>query len=156
MNSIRTAVIIATTATTGLMAGLYLTFSIAVLPGLSATDDRTFVLAMRSMNIKFLNGWFAIIFGGPILLGVVALVLVALGTHKEALPWLVAAVVLYVASLAITFAVSIPLNDKLEATKAIDEARKLFEDKWIRWNVVRTVLAVGSFGALMGALRVNP
>ncbi|AKU16299.1 DUF1772 domain-containing protein [Luteipulveratus mongoliensis] len=156
MNSIRTAAIIATTLTTGLMAGLYLTFSIAVMPGLSATDDRTFVLAMRSMNIKILNGWFAIIFGGPIVLGILALVVVAVGSHKEALPWLIAAVVLYAATLAITFGINIPLNDKLEATKAIEEARKLFEDKWIRWNVVRTVVAIGSLGALVGALRAHP
>ena len=156
MSSLRTAVLLATTVTTGLMAGVYLTFSIAVLPGLSATDDRTFVLAERSINIKILNGWFAIVFGGPILLGVLAIVLLAIADRRDALPWLITAVVLYAATLAVSFAVNIPLNDKLEATKNIAEARKAFEGSWIRWNVVRTVLGIASFGALLGALRAHP
>ncbi|KNX39418.1 anthrone oxygenase family protein [Luteipulveratus halotolerans] len=156
MSSLRTAALLATTVTTGLMAGVYLTFSIAVLPGLSATDDRTFVLAERSINIKILNGWFAIVFGGPILLGVLAIILVAVADRRDALPWLITAVVLYAATLAVTFAVSIPLNDRLEATENIAEARKAFEDNWIRWNVVRTVLGIASFGALLGALRAHP
>ncbi|MDF8263709.1 anthrone oxygenase family protein [Luteipulveratus flavus] len=156
MSSLRAAVLLATTVTTGLMAGIYLAFGIAVMPGLSATDDRTFVLAMRSINTKILNGWFALVFGGPILLGLLALVLVLVADRRAALPWLVVGVVLYAATLAVTIAVNVPLNDRLDAASQISAARKAFEDRWIAWNIVRTVLAVGSFGALLGALRALP
>ena len=36
--------------TTGLMAGTYLAFSIAVLLGIARTDDNTFVTSMRGMT----------------------------------------------------------------------------------------------------------
>ena len=72
METVRDVSLVATLVTTGLMAGVYAAFSIAVMPGLARTDDRTYVHAMRGTNIAILNGWFAIIFGGPLLFGAVA------------------------------------------------------------------------------------
>ena len=43
MDTVRTSACVAALLTTGLMAGVYLAFSIAVLPGIARTDDSTFV-----------------------------------------------------------------------------------------------------------------
>src|SRR4051812_41285218 len=50
----------AATLTTGLMAGLFYAFDVSVMPGLSRTDDRTFVTAMRSINEAIENPLFAV------------------------------------------------------------------------------------------------
>jgi uncharacterized membrane protein len=143
------------TMTTGLMAGLFYTFTIAVMPGLAASDDRTYVVAMRRINIAIQNGWFGIAFAGAAVLTLGA-ALLHLGEPE--LPWLVAAFVSYGLVLALTFSVNIPLNEALdkvdESAPAAEHtaARERFETRWVRWNVARTLLNVAAFGFLIWAL----
>jgi uncharacterized membrane protein len=149
METVRHLALVATTVTTGLMAGVYLAFSIAVMPGLARNSDRTYVEAMRGMNAAILNGWFAVVFGGPLLLGIVT---VATGLDEDYFGWVLVALVLYVATLAVTGVVNVPLNNRLDTTEPVEGARALFETRWVRWNVVRTVLCIASFIALLPAL----
>src|SRR5690349_4193238 len=107
-----TAALVAAAITNGLMAGLLAAYSYAVMPGLAWTGDRTFVEAMRQMNAAILNGWFGICFGGAVVFAALAAVL-HLG--RPGLAWIAAGLVLYVAVLAVTFAVNVPLNDALAA-----------------------------------------
>jgi uncharacterized membrane protein len=58
MENVRHVALVIELVTTGLMAGIYLAFSMAVMPGLAKNDDRTYVAAMRGMNSAILNGWF--------------------------------------------------------------------------------------------------
>jgi uncharacterized membrane protein len=152
---LRDLALFAATMTTGLMAGLFYTFTIAVMPGLAASDDRTFVVAMRRINIAILNGWFGIAFAGAAILTFVA-ALLHLGEPQ--LPWLVAAFVSYGMVLVLTFSANIPLNDALdkvdESAPAAEHAaaRKRFETRWVRWNYGRTLLNVAAFGFLIWAL----
>jgi len=160
---IRSIVLLATTLTTGLMAGLYFAFSVAVMPGLGHADDRTFIQAMQRINVSILNGWFGLAFGGALVLGVAAVVLHWLGEgHGEghgALPWIIAGVVLYAASLVITMAVNVPLNDQLDAagdpSRIPDPAavREKFESAWVHWNIARTLTCVAALGCLGWAMR---
>jgi uncharacterized membrane protein len=140
--------------TTGLMSGVYLAFSISVLPGIARTDDSTFVAAMRGMNVAILNPVFAVVFGGPLVLDIVALAtrLPDGSAVGGGIGWHVTALVLYVATLVITGVVNVPLNNRLDSTEPPEEARALFENRWVRWNVVRTVLCIASFVALSLAL----
>ncbi|MEV4618286.1 anthrone oxygenase family protein [Asanoa sp. NPDC049573] len=140
---------------TGLAAGLFYAFSVAVMRGLASTDDRAFVLAMREINIKILNGLFAFAFGGAMLFTLVAL---ALNTGERTVWWIVAAAVLYAAQLAVTFGINIPLNNALLAGTDPERmtdphaVRVAFEARWVRWNHVRTWLVSGAFVSLIGAL----
>jgi uncharacterized membrane protein len=154
IDSLRVLSLLAATLATGLMAGLYFAFSCAVMPGLASADDRTFVVAMQWINVRILNGWFAVAFGGSFVLTTVALLLHVPPAGRGALPWVAAALVLYAATLVVTFRVNVPLNDALAAAgdpvavADVASVREQFEPGWVRWNAVRAVLAAGALFAL--------
>ena len=158
MTSFHTAALVAATFTSGLSAGLFYTYFFSVMPGLAAADDRTFVTAMQWINVKILNGWFAIAFvGGPVLTVLAAVLLLTGGSGSVAV-WTVLAAVLCVVTVVITFAANVPLNDALmragEPDRIADlaEVRSRFEGAWMRWNTLRTATSVGAFGCLVAAL----
>jgi uncharacterized membrane protein len=142
VDTFATAVLLAATVDLGLAAGLFATFSYAVMPGLRRVDDPTFVAAMRSMNAAIINGWFALVFVGSLVLTIVAVIV------YDDPAWIVAALVLYVAVLVITGVVNVPLNNALAAVGD----RAAFERRWVRWNVVRTIGSVAAFGCLVVAV----
>jgi uncharacterized membrane protein len=152
-----TALVTATTAM-GLMAGLFYAFACSVMLGLRRTDDRTFVGAMQQINIAIQNGWFFLIFAGALVFTAVAAALHLRGGGRGALPWIVAALVLYVAQLVITFGINIPLNDTLDKAGNPDHIADLsavrvhFEAVWVRWNIVRAVVCTAGLGCLIWAL----
>ncbi|WP_329137952.1 DUF1772 domain-containing protein [Streptomyces sp. NBC_01476] len=158
---LRAFVLLAATLTTGLMAGLYFAFSVAVMPGLGRSADRTFVEAMQRINVSILNGWFGLAFGGALVLGALAAALHWRGDGRPALPWIVAGVVLYAVSLLITMGVSVPLNDRLAAAGEPDRIRDLaavrerFASAWVRWNAARTLTCLAALGCLAWAPRAG-
>ncbi|MET0931175.1 MAG: anthrone oxygenase family protein [Aeromicrobium sp.] len=133
---------------TGLSAGLFATFSYAVMPGLRRTDDASFVQTMRAMNVAILNPVFVLVFVGA---GVAAVVALASGWRSDARPWLVAGLALYVVgAYVVTAAVNVPLNDALAAgTSPAAELRAAFEDRWIVVNHVRSLLTTAAFVCLV-------
>jgi uncharacterized membrane protein len=157
---LRSVVLLAATLTTGLMAGLYFAFSVAVLPGLAKAGDRTFIEAMQRVNVAILNGWFTLAFGGALVLGVLTAILHRGGEGRPALPWIIAGVALYAASLVITTGFSVPLNNRLADAGAPGRihdpaaVRVQFESAWVHWNVARTLVTTGALGCLAWAMRV--
>src|SRR5215212_9032412 len=103
----------AATLTTGLMAGLYYAYAISVMLGLSMTDDRTFLSAMQQINVAILNPWFFVSFFGALVFTALAGVLHLPGDWRGVLPWIVVALVLYLATLVITIGFNVPLNNEL-------------------------------------------
>lgn len=154
---IRTAALAGAILTTGLVAGLFFAYTCSVMPGLGATDDRTLIGAMQSINRKILNGWFLTAF-----LGAVPLLAVAATAHLSrggpVLFWTLAALVCYLVTVGVTMGLNVPLNDRLEAAGPVDrigdlaEVRAWFEATWVRWNLVRTVSSVAAFACLIAAL----
>ena len=150
MDTVSSISLYAALVTTGLMAGVYLAFSIAVLPGIARSDDDTFVSSMRGMNAAILNPVFGLVFGGPLVFGIVA-VATRLPDGDD-IGSIGAALGLYVATLLITGGINVPLNNRLDSTEPPQAARALFERSWVRWNVVRTVLCTLSFVELAVAI----
>lgn len=147
-------IVIIAVVLTGLSAGLFATFSYAVMPGLRRTDDATFVQAMRAINVAILNPVFAIVFVGAAV-ALVAAAVVSRGT--DAAPWLVVAAVLYaVGALVVTGVVNVPLNNALaEGDDAAATLRAAFEGRWVVSNHVRSVLTTAALVcATIGASRV--
>lgn len=140
----------------GLQAGTYYTWASGVMPGLARVDDRTFVHAMQQMNVAIVNPVFMVSFlGAPALAA--AAVLTTSGSVRW---WVVAGASLAVATVVITGALNVPLNNALDAAGPVDAIRDLaatradFESAWRRWNVLRTLTSTASVACLaVAALR---
>ncbi|WP_053231654.1 DUF1772 domain-containing protein [Sandaracinus amylolyticus] len=158
MPGLRTIVLLAATTATGLAAGLFYGYVCSVMPGLARADDRTFVTTMQEINVAILNGWFALSFGGSLVLTIAAAVMHRSADARPVLPWIVAAAVLYALVLVITIAFNVPLNDRLAAAGPVDRiadlaaVRRAFEAPWVRWNLARAIANVASFVCLVWAL----
>ncbi|MCX6406307.1 MAG: DUF1772 domain-containing protein [Propionibacteriales bacterium] len=137
------------TLSTGLVAGLFAAFAYAVSPGLRRVDDDAFVQTMRAVNAAILNPVFGLLFAG----GLVAVVAAGVLTwSSEARPWVVAGAVLYAATVLVTLAANVPLNDALAVGDGSPaHLRSAFEDAWTRWNLVRTATGTAAFGCLVVA-----
>lgn len=140
---------------TAMVAGLLIGFAHSVMPGLGTLDDRGFLTAFQRIDAAISNPWMMLTFlGSPVL--TLAALLLHLPGGSPAVPWLVVALVLVVATVLITGATNLPLNAAIQdaAPEFADAAdlRSRFEARWVRWNVVRTVTSTGSLAALSWAL----
>jgi uncharacterized membrane protein len=156
MNGLRVAALLVATMATGLVAGVYASYANAFMPGLAKTDDKTFVGAFQAVDRAIVNPLFlGLGFVGALLFTLLAGLL---SLKEKALPWIAVAFVLYLVTMILTIAVNVPLNDALKAagdpnTIDVAAARAAFdESKWRTYNLIRTVLAIGSFGLLGWAL----
>ncbi|MBB5083568.1 carboxylesterase family protein [Nonomuraea endophytica] len=142
----------------GLSAGLLCAFTIAVMPGLAAADDRTFVDAMQQTIIAIENPAFFLIFLGAPVFAAVALVQARRAASAKAAGWIVAGLVFYALTLLITFTVHVPLNYELrdagDPSRIQDLAavRDDFVTQWVTWDIVRTLTATAAFCSLIWAL----
>ena len=160
MDGLRALTLMAATISMGLVAGVFGVFGHTIMPGLKKTDDRTFVGAFQSIDRAIINPWFM---GGGFL-GALVFTAAAgvLNIGEDALPWILAAFVLYVATFVITIAISVPLNDAIKAAGEPDRipdlgaVRARFnESRWARWNLVRALASTTAFGCLAWALVVH-
>ena len=156
-STLRAIALMGATITMGLAAGVFALFAHTIMPALKTTDDRTFVGAFQALDRHIINPWFmAGAFVGALLFTVAA---VATNLHHSALPWIIAALTLYLAALVVTFAVNVPLNDALKAAGDPDHITNLahvrqqfHETRWATWNLIRTITTTLAFGSLAWAL----
>jgi uncharacterized membrane protein len=159
MNTLRAVSLIAATITMGFVAGAFALYAHAIMPGLRATDDRTFVTAFQSIDRAIINPWFMTTAFLGALLFTAAAVLTSLG--RAGLPWVAVALGLYLIAFVVTVAVNVPLNDVIKAAGNPDHIRDLagvrerfHETRWAAWNLVRVVSSTGAFACLAWALVV--
>jgi uncharacterized membrane protein len=139
----------AATVATGLMAGVYFIYAVAIMPGLRRLDDTGFVAAFQATDRAIINPTFLAAFFAPTALSAIS----AFTERGEpGYRWIVAALVLNAAIVAVTLAINVPLNDALKARGAVtgphaSAARQEFrESRWVAWNWFR---AVANLGALV-------
>lgn len=157
------AVLAAAVLTMGLMAGVFGLYTHTVMPGLRHTDDRTFVGAFQSMDKAIINPWFMAAFLGALVLTGLAAVLHLSGDKRNVLPWIGAALVLYLIAVIITLAINVPLNDAMKAAGDparigdLGAVRRHFDEaRWSAWNLVRTLTTTAAFGCLIAAAMMRP
>lgn len=158
---LRGAALIAGTLSTGMMAGIFALYSHTIMTGLTRTDDRTFVAAFQAIDRAIMNAWFMVTFLGPLLFTGLAVLLHLGGDSGRVLPWVAAALALYLVAFAVTLGVNVPLNNGIKSAGDIDRmadvaaVRQRFnEARWVRWNHVRTLTSTAAFGCLAWALVV--
>jgi uncharacterized membrane protein len=132
-----------------LLAGLYLAFSLTVMPSLARLSDATLVSVMQTINRVIVRPGFVVLFLGAPLLAVAAVVLVLVAGGPVVV--VLSGAALQVASIVITAVVNIPLNVALDRADPADvtdvgRAREAFERPWVRAHGVRT--AVTTLGAV--------
>ena len=156
---LREVVLIAATLTTGLMAGVFGLYSNAIMPGLRRTDDRTFVAAFQSIDRAIINTVFMATFLGALVLTALTALLHFTGEARSLLPWIVAALVLYLVVFVVTIRVNVPRNNEIKAAGDVDRmtdvhgVRERFnEARWVRWNHLRAFASILAFGLLSWAL----
>jgi uncharacterized membrane protein len=156
---LREIVLIAATMTMGLMAGVFGIYGNAIMPGLRRTDDRTFVAAFQSIDRAIINPALVATFLGPLALTALAVLLYLTSDGRPILPWIAAALVLYLCVFIITIRVNVPRNNEIKGAGDIDRmtdphgVRERFDEaKWARWNHVRTFASTVAFGLLAWAL----
>jgi uncharacterized membrane protein len=157
LDLLRALSLLAATLMTGAMTGVFGIYANAIMPGLRATDDRTFVGAFQSIDRAIINPLFMLTF-----LGALVFAAVAAGLHageRSVLVWVAAAFVLYLAVVVVTLAINVPLNDALKAAGDPDriadlaQVRDRFDEaRWVGWNIVRTILSAAAFACLAWAL----
>lgn len=128
----------------GLMAGLFLAFSISVLPALARLPAAVALEVMQRVNVAIINPLFLGVFLGT---GAVSAVAAWAAVVVPGHSWLLAGAGAYlVGVLGVTMAANVPLNDALARASAADAvtAWPAFAGPWERWNRVRLALAIAS------------
>lgn len=146
--------ILLTLATLGcaLVAGITLIFAIVIMPGLSSLGDRGFLEGFKAIDEVIQNNppIFILVWLGSALSLIAATAVGFGGLETPDRILMIAATVLYIGGVQIpTAAINVPLNNQLQAQNLAElddtqlaTAREAFEPRWLRWNVIRTWLAV--------------
>jgi len=142
---------------TGLMAGIFFTWSNAVKPGIGKLSDLEYLRALQSMNRVILNKAFIGIFLGA----VIAVALVPIFHFKlspDNIFWIfiLALVTYWIGLFCITVFGNIPLNEILDkinlesiALEEIKALRTSTEVKWNNLNLIRSISSGITFALLI-------
>jgi uncharacterized membrane protein len=159
LKNAQVATLLAATITTGLMAGVFGLYAHTLMRGLGNTDDRTFVTAFQAIDRAIINPLFMLTFIGALVFSGLAAVIYLRDDDTSVLPWVAAAVALYLVVFIITVAVHVPLNDDIKAAGDPERIANLaavrehfHETRWMAWNIVRAVATTLAFGCLAWAL----
>jgi len=151
--------IIALVLLTGLSAGLCFTWSNAVTTGIGRLDDFGFLISFKQMNRTILNPVFFIVFFGPFFLSLINIYVFR--NASSSLIWLLifATVVYFLGVVLVTIFGNVPLNEILDETNLVSATseelrslREIFEAKWNRLHLIRTLSAIASFLLLIISL----
>ena len=119
-------------AASGLMAGLFFAFSVAVMPGLADLSAEHARAAMRRISVRIQNPVFLLIFVGNVVLCGIE---VFQGRYVGGL--------LYVlGSFVLTMVVNVPMNNRLERTD--DAYWPEYLRRWTLWNHIRGLACLAS------------
>ena len=142
---------------TGIIAGLFFSWSVSVMPGLKKLGDREFISSMQSMNRAILNPlFFTFFFGALILLFISCFSLYQKSLRLDYYLLLGSTLLYLIGVMGITIVGSIPLNNLIESfdltnasDEAMDEIRSSFEEKWTLLNNLRTGSSIAAFCLLI-------
>ena len=144
--------VLLSTLLTSLVAGLVFAFAIVIMPGIQSMGDLGFLQSFKAMDRVIQNNQpaFILVWLGS---AVVVLASAVLGIWQlEGLDrlLLVLACAIYLLGVHVpTITINIPLNNHLQSqdldtmtAPQLRETAARFESRWLRWNAIRTVLAI--------------
>ncbi|MEQ8248992.1 MAG: DUF1772 domain-containing protein [Alphaproteobacteria bacterium] len=138
---------------TGLVAGVFLTFSDFMMRSLAEIPSAHGASAMAAVNRRVYGSLFLGLFLGMAVIAALLVPYAAFGLSGAAAAWIAVGGVLYLAgTFAVTVAVNVPMNKKLDRLAGSpdgDAYWRRYAVRWTRWNHVRTVAASGASICLM-------
>ena len=148
--------LIAATLATGLVAGVFLTFSDFVMRALGRAEPAAAIEAMQMINREVYRSIFMTLLMGlagvSILLGIAGIFFVG----RDMALWLAAAAGSYVVGvMAVTASKNVPMNQRLDQMEHQSTGAQAYwftyMRAWTRWNHLRWVAALASAIAYLGA-----
>ncbi len=148
----KTIILFFLTLLTGLLAGVFFTWTNAITPGIGRLNDVGYLQAFQHMNNTILNPLFYIVIIGPLLLSFIAVFI-----NKENGGFIfrlicATAIIYFLGVFIVTILGNIPLNDMLDKTNlegiSLEDAKSLrekFETKWNNLHLIRTLSSSTSF-----------
>lgn len=144
-------VLILATLLCSLVAGFVFAFACVAMPGLGTLGDREFLQAFQVVDRVIQNNHplFLLVWIGSALALLAAGVLGVFQLQGVERLLLVGAVIIYLFGVQLpTATINVPLNNQLQTLQvesldedALVQARRVFEPRWNRWNIIRTVFA---------------
>ena len=134
----------------GLIAGAFFIFSVAIMRAFGRLPANEGAAAMNMINVVIINPFFLGVFLGTGLL--CALVAVrSMWVWQPESPWILAGALLYlVGCLGVTMAFNVPLNNALAENPA--SVWTNYVSTWTLWNHVRTAASLGAAASFIVAL----
>jgi uncharacterized membrane protein len=156
-------ILLLTTLFTGLIAGVFFTWTNAITPGIGRLDDVNYLRAFQNMNRTITNPLFYIVIIGPLLLSPLAAYFYKSSDNAIILWAIIGASILYFLGVfVVTILGNIPLNNMLEKSlltdislEAAKNLRDKFEVKWNNFHLIRTITSTASFLLLILACLVR-
>ena len=142
---------------TGLMAGIFFTWSNAIKPGIGKLSDLEYLRAFQSMNRVILNNTSKIIFSGAIITtGLLPIFYFNLYPNNIFWMFISAFIIYWIGAFFVTIIGNIPLNELLDKTSlesiSLEELKTIrtsIEVKWNNFNLIRSISSVVSFTLLI-------
>ena len=150
------AITFVTALGSGLMAGLFFVFSVAVMRALARIPAPSGIAAMQAINVVILNPIFGLVFFGTTAAsGLLAAYAFFVWRHAGA-GWLLTGGILnLIGSFLVTVAFNVPRNNALAAVDpASAEGARVWSDyrvTWTTWNHVRTLSSLVATAAFIVA-----
>jgi uncharacterized membrane protein len=152
----KTVILLFATLLTGLLAGVFFTWTNAITPGIGRLSDVGYLQAFQHMNRTILNPIFFIVFMGPVILTFASYYNYKADTKTIARMLLGVAVIYFLGVFMVTLLGNLPLNDMLDKTNldtiTATEAKILrasFENKWNSLHLIRTISSATAFTFLI-------
>ena len=155
-------VLIVATILCALTAGFVFAFASVVMPGIGKLGDKEFIRSFQVIDGIIQTGQpvFGLVWMGSVVALLLSAVMGALQLDGIERAFIVVSAIVYVLGVQVpTFRINVPLNNALQRmdVDAMDEdaltsARTAFENRWVRWNAIRTVVASLVSVALMFTL----
>lgn len=135
-----------------LVAGFVFAFATVVMPGIQGLNDREFLRVFKAMDLVIQHNQPAFILvwvGSVIMLSAGVLLGFWHLAGMDHLLLILAAAIYLLGVQVPTAIINVPLNNRLQKLELdvlgdsdVSEARVYFEGRWIKWNRIRTILAV--------------
>ncbi len=145
LNLIFESILWASIVSTGLMAGVYFSFSVFVMKALNALPHEIAIASMNSINKVILKSGFMPLFFGSSLL---AIILIFLGATDTSRLWILSGSSIYLLGmLGCTLVFNVPLNNQLRDAPLNQQLKtwRHYLIHWIRWNHLRTISSLLAF-----------